>query len=172
MITAYVGIGSNQGDRFGHIQTAIDYVKTISQSQLIATSPLYETTAVTMGDVQPDFINAVIAVETDLSADELLHYLHAIEAKMGRPLPRAKWQQRSIDLDLLTYGNKVLEDSDIFLPHPEMSKRLFVLLPLHDIAPTWIHPKTKISIEDLIRDCHAKNTVHHAVRVLGNSILS
>lgn len=154
-ITAYIGIGSNQGDRLSHLQTAIAHLKIIPQSQLAATSPYYESEAVTLGEAQPDFVNAVLAVETDLSATELLHHLHAIEAKMGRPLPRAKWQQRSIDLDLLAYGNKVLEDSDLLLPHPEMSKRLFVLLPLRDIAPTWVHPKTKTPIEVLIRNCQA-----------------
>lgn len=152
-ITAYIGIGSNQGDRLAHLQTAIDYIKAIPQAQLTEISPFYESEAVTLGEPQPDFINAVLAVETDLSATKLLHLLHDIEAKMGRPLPRAKWQQRSIDLDLLTYGNKVLEDSDLLLPHPEMSKRLFVLLPLRDIAPTWFHPQTQEPIDALITTC-------------------
>lgn len=158
MTLAFIGIGSNLGERLEHIQTATTHLKEIPESTIAAISPLYESAAITHGDPQPDFINGVIAIETDLSAMDLLHHLHAIEAKMGRPLPRAKWQQRSIDLDLLTYGNKVLEDSDIFLPHPEMSKRLFVLLPLRDIAPTWVHPKTKTTIEALIRTCQAAGT--------------
>lgn len=158
MITTYIGIGSNLGERMAHIQTAIAHLNTIPQSQVTALSPFYESSAVTLGDPQPDFINAVAAIETDLSATELLHQLHHIEAMMGRPLPRAKWQQRTIDLDLLIYGNKVLDDSDIQLPHPEIPKRLFVLIPLRDIAPAWIHPKTKIAIEDLIRNCQMGTT--------------
>lgn len=152
MITSYVGIGSNLGDRLAHIQTAIAHLMGIPQSQVTAVSPFYESAAITHGDPQPDFINTVAAIETDLGAAELLHHLHDIEARMGRPLPRAKWQQRSIDLDLLCYGNKVSEDSDMQLPHPEIPKRLFVLLPLRDIAPAWIHPKTRITIEELIRN--------------------
>lgn len=158
MITAYVGIGSNLGDRLVHIQTAIAHLQGIPQSQVTLISPFYESEAITHGHPQPDFINAVVAIETDLGTTELLHHLHDIEARMGRPLPRAKWQQRSIDLDMLAYGNKILEDSDIQLPHPEITKRLFVLIPLRDIAPAWIHPKTKVSIEELIRNCQAGTT--------------
>lgn len=158
MITAYVGIGSNLGDRLVHIQTAIAHLQGIPQSQVTLISPFYESEAITHGHPQPDFINAVAALETDLGTTELLHHLHDIEARMGRPLPRAKWQQRSIDLDMLAYGNKILEDSDIQLPHPEITKRLFVLIPLHDIAPAWIHPKTKVTIEELIRNCQTGTT--------------
>ncbi len=153
MTTAFIGIGSNQGDRLKHIQTAIAYLKDIPQSQVSAISPLYESEAVTLGEPQPDFINAAAAIETELGAKELLHHLHAIEARMGRPLPRAKWQQRSIDLDLLAYGNKVSEDSDTQLPHPEIPKRLFVLLPLRDIAPAWVHPVNGKSVSDLTQLC-------------------
>lgn len=153
MISATIGIGSNLGDRHGHIQTAITHLRAIPNSVLTTVSPFYETEAITLGEPQPDFINAVVAIETELSAKELLHHLHAIEAKMGRPLPRAKWQQRTIDLDLLIYGNKVSEDSELVLPHPEIPKRLFVLLPLRDIAPAWIHPKTQEPIDALITRC-------------------
>lgn len=153
MITAHIGIGSNLGDRLAHIQAAIAHLKDIPQSQVTLTSPFYESEAITHGDPQPDFINSVAAIETDLGPAELLHHLHDIEACMGRSLPRAKWQQRMIDLDLLTYGNKVSEDSDMLLPHPEIPKRLFVLLPLRDIAPAWHHPATGHAITDLITRC-------------------
>lgn len=164
MILTFIGIGSNLGDRLAYIQTAITHLKTIPQSQVTLISPFYESEAITFGTPQPDFINAVAAIETDLGATELLHHLHDIEAKMGRPLPRAKWQQRTIDLDLLAYGNKVSEDSDTQLPHPEIPKRLFVLMPLRDIAPTWIHPKTKVAIEELVHNCQT-NTNQRITRL-------
>ncbi len=153
MTVAYIGIGSNQGNRGALIRTAISHLHEIPESRVAAVSPFYESAAITRGDAQPDFINAVIAVETVLDARKLLYHLHAIEARMGRPLPRAKWQPRAIDLDLLAYGDRILEDSDIRLPHPEIPKRLFVLLPLRDIAPGWHPPVTGESINDLISLC-------------------
>lgn len=153
MTLAFIGIGSNQGDRVSLVQSAIAHLHEIPNSHVTAVSPFYESAAITQGDAQPDFVNAVAAIETMLAAPELLQHLHAIEARMGRPLPRAKWQPRAIDLDLLDFGGGILEDSDILLPHPEIPKRLFVLLPLRDIAPGWIHPVTGVFINDLISLC-------------------
>lgn len=153
MITAYIGIGSNQDDRVSLIQTAIQFLSEIPETTVIAVSALYESAAVTLGDVQPDYINGAIAVETTLSAEGLLQNLHGIEARMGRPLPRAKWQPRPIDLDLLSFGETVSNTDTLQLPHPEIAKRLFVLNPLRDIAPAWVHPATGQSINDLIILC-------------------
>lgn len=153
MTHAYIGIGSNQDDRVSLIHTAIQFLREIPETTVTAVSPLYESAAVTKGDAQPDYINGAVAVETALSAEALLQSLHAIEARMGRPLPRAKWQPRPIDLDLLTYGTLVSETSELLLPHPEIPKRLFVLMPLRDIAPAWIHPATGESITTLITLC-------------------
>lgn len=153
MTTALIGIGSNQGDRVSLIHTAIGFLQEIPETTVTTVSSLYESAAVTMGDAQPNYINGAIAVETRLSAEELLQHLHAIEARMGRQRTRAKWQPRPIDLDLLSFGETVSEAGHLQLPHPEIPKRLFVLLPLRDIAPAWIHPATGESIDDLIILC-------------------
>jgi 2-amino-4-hydroxy-6-hydroxymethyldihydropteridine diphosphokinase len=153
MTSAYIGIGSNQSDRVSLIRTAINYLCEIPDTRVSVVSKFYESAAVTLGEAQPDYINAAIALETDLTASDVLRQLHAIEARMGRPLPRAKWQPRPIDLDLLDFNRMISETPELQLPHPEIAKRLFVLLPLRDIAPAWIHPKTRESIDALVATC-------------------
>ncbi|HWA39770.1 MAG TPA: 2-amino-4-hydroxy-6-hydroxymethyldihydropteridine diphosphokinase [Burkholderiales bacterium] len=133
MTVAYVGLGSNLEDPARQVQTALQELDRLPDTRLVRQSSLYRTKPVGYAD-QPDFINAVAQIETGLAAERLLDELQAIEARHGRErsFPNAP---RTLDLDLLLYGNLVLRTGRLTLPHPRMKERAFVLDPLREIAP-------------------------------------
>lgn len=130
--TAYVAIGANLGDARQAVESAIDALGRLPQSRLVAQSSLYRTAPVDAGG--PDFINAVAALETGLAPLELLARLQAIETAAGRERPYRN-APRTLDLDLLSHGEQVLDTPTLTLPHPRMAQRAFVLVPLAEIAP-------------------------------------
>ena len=130
MITCYVGLGSNVGDRLEHLRRAVALLDS-GDVEVVVASGVYETEAV--GPEQPDFLNAVVEARTALSAHDLLARLKEIEAEIGRT-PSERWGPREIDLDLLTYGDETIEEDDLQVPHPRMGERAFVLVPLAEIA--------------------------------------
>lgn len=132
--TAYIGIGSNLEDPLQQVLDARDALAALPRTRLVAFSPLYRNPAVGPG-AQPDYVNAVAAVETRLAPRELLTALQAIEARHGRVRGAVRWAPRTLDLDLLLYGDRIIESADLRVPHPRMGERAFVLRPLHDIAP-------------------------------------
>jgi 2-amino-4-hydroxy-6-hydroxymethyldihydropteridine diphosphokinase len=105
--------------------------------RVVARSPLYKTAPI--GPPQPDYINACILVETSLTARSLLHRLLRIENQFGR-VRQERWGARSLDLDLLLMGELIIDSPGLTLPHPRLQERAFVLVPLADIAPDWMHP--------------------------------
>ena len=130
----YVGLGSNLGDPAGQVRKGIQALAEIEKSRLLHASSLYLTEPV--GDIQqPDFVNAVVQLETALSPLELLAVLKNIENRLGRTRDGTHWGPRVIDLDLLLFGEAQLSLPELILPHPELGARLFVLLPLQEIAP-------------------------------------
>ena len=133
MTRAYVALGANLGDPTATLVAAIGALAEIEKTRLIAQSSLYRTAPVGLRN-QPDFINAVAALDTELAPLGLLEALFAIEAGFGRSrsVPNAP---RTLDLDLLLYGETVLETAQLTLPHPRMHERAFVLAPLAEIAP-------------------------------------
>ena len=148
MTTAYIGLGSNLGDRLGYLQAA---VRALSARGLEpdGVSSVYESDA--LGPPQPDYLNAVVSVSTSLSARELLEALKVIEAELGRQKTE-RWGPREIDLDLLLYGDEMLEEDGLTVPHPEMTKRSFVLMPLLEIAPGLDLPSGEPAAAFLERD--------------------
>ncbi len=137
---AYIGLGSNLGERESMIRLALDDLARLPSTRLIRASSLYDTEPV--GDVdQPNFLNAVALVETDLSARQLLWNLLLIERRLGRVRTRP-WGPRAIDLDLLLYGDQVVDEADLKVPHPELTRRTFVLVPLVELDPLLVHPAT------------------------------
>jgi 2-amino-4-hydroxy-6-hydroxymethyldihydropteridine diphosphokinase len=126
---AYVGLGSNLGDREGTIRAAVAELPGV-----VAVSTLRETDPVGVTE-QPRFLNGVLELETDLSARELLDALLAVERRLGRER-RERWGPRTIDLDLLLYGDEVIDADGLTVPHPRLHERRFVLEPLADLAPT------------------------------------
>jgi 2-amino-4-hydroxy-6-hydroxymethyldihydropteridine diphosphokinase len=146
---AYVGIGSNLGDREFLVRKAVAMLRDLPRTSVIRVSSLYDTDPV--GDVdQPAFLNAVAWVETDLSPRELLWHLHLAEQRMGR-VRAQRWGPRSIDLDLLFHGDATVDEPDLQVPHPEAHRRAFVLLPLQELDPDFVHPVTKEPIRKMIR---------------------
>ena len=132
-VRAYVALGSNLGDPQTTVQAAFDALRTLRDGTLVAASSLYRSAPVGLKN-QPDFINAVDALDTQLSADDLLDELFAIEARFGRQ--RAfHHAPRTLDLDLLLYGSETRSAARLTLPHPRMHERAFVLQPLLEIAP-------------------------------------
>lgn len=132
-VRAYIALGSNLGDPSATVQAALAALEALPQTTLVAASSLYRSAPVGLKN-QPDFINAVAAADTQLSAPALLKALFAIEARFGR---RREFHHapRTLDLDLLLYGDVVSADPRLTLPHPRMHERAFVLLPLTEIAP-------------------------------------
>jgi 2-amino-4-hydroxy-6-hydroxymethyldihydropteridine diphosphokinase len=130
---AFVGLGANLGDPVAQVRAAIAAIAALPQTRLVARSSLYRTAPIGYLD-QPDFVNAVIAVETGLDAATLLAALRDIEAGHGRerPFPNAP---RTLDLDLLLYGEETIATRALVVPHPRMHERAFVLAPLAEIAP-------------------------------------
>jgi 2-amino-4-hydroxy-6-hydroxymethyldihydropteridine diphosphokinase len=136
MVTAFIALGSNVGDRLSHLQTAIDRLAT--EVRLTGASDVYETVPMYVTD-QPSFLNAAVRIETELSPQALLSLLKRIEREVGRQT-RPRYGPREADLDLISYGNleyvyKTTGQIVLHLPHPKTGERRFVLQPLHDIQP-------------------------------------
>ena len=132
-LLAYIGVGSNLNDPVEQVREAIEALDAIPDSLLIARSSLYGSRAMGGAD-QPDYVNAVVALDTVLSPQALLQTLQAIERRQGRERTGEKWGARVLDLDLLLYGNRVINTSDLTVPHPGLHERDFVLVPLEEIA--------------------------------------
>lgn len=132
--TVYIGIGSNLDGPLEQVLRARDALVELPDSRFVGISPLYRNPAMGPGD-QPDYVNAVAAIETRLEPHALLDALQAIEADQGRRRGNLRWQARSVDLDLLVYGDRVIHDQHLTVPHPHIHERAFVLQPLLDLAP-------------------------------------
>lgn len=149
MIRTYIGIGSNLGDRELMIRKAVEGLRELPRTSVIRVSSLYDTDPV--GDAeQPAYLNAVAWLETELSPRELIWHLHLIEQRMGR-VRAQRWGPRSIDLDLLFYGEETVDEPDLKVPHPEAHRRAFVLHPLQELDPNFVQPVTREPIRKLIR---------------------
>jgi 2-amino-4-hydroxy-6-hydroxymethyldihydropteridine diphosphokinase len=134
---AVIALGSNLGDRRETLNLAISQIRNFPDSNFLSVSSFHETVAVTEAgeDVsKPSYLNAVCLIETSLGANELLEYLSEIEANLGR-VRAERWQDRTIDLDIVAYGDEVIETSSLTVPHPRAHERLFVLLPWQEIDP-------------------------------------
>jgi 2-amino-4-hydroxy-6-hydroxymethyldihydropteridine diphosphokinase len=138
-VPAYVGLGSNLQDPPARIEAAFDELRRVPQTLLIRRSPLYGSRP--MGEVaQPDFVNAVAGLLTQLDASAFFEALRDIETRLGRTPSRERWGPRVIDLDLLVFGGEVRSDARLHLPHPGIVGRNFVLYPLRDVAPDLLVP--------------------------------
>lgn len=150
-VRVYIGIGSNLNDPVVQVRQAFQALAELSASQLIARSPLYRTAPVGGPPDQPDYLNAVAALDTALSADELLTALQGIEARQGR-VRIVRWAPRTLDLDILLYGRTRRNDPWLVLPHPRLHERAFVLYPLYDIAPDLTIPGLGV-LTELLKNC-------------------
>lgn len=133
MIRCYIALGSNLDDPVRQVQQAIRELQELSGSRLVATSSLYRSAPLGPAD-QPDYINAVVALDTELSPHALLDALQAIELAHGRQRGPQRWGPRTLDLDMLIYGTEQIENERLTIPHPGIAKRAFVLYPLQEIV--------------------------------------
>ena len=144
----FLGLGSNIGDRVRSLKRAEKLISEIDGVIVVSSASLYETEPVGIVN-QPSFINSALKIETTLHPAELLGRLKEIERKMGR-VDAVRWGPRIIDIDILLFGNIVVNEKGLTIPHPEMTKRAFVLVPLSEIAPDVIHPILQKSIRELV----------------------
>ena len=145
----YIGIGSNLGDRRANHAEAIERIGTIPDTKVVRASSLYESEP--LGNAKTWFVNSAIEIETELGAEALLKRLKAIEDAMGRKRVKGKrWGSRIIDLDILLSENEVVDKRTLKVPHPEMHKRRFVLMPLAELAPHVVHPGLGLSVSALL----------------------
>jgi 2-amino-4-hydroxy-6-hydroxymethyldihydropteridine diphosphokinase len=138
MHRAYVALGANLDEPQAQVRNALATLSRLPQSRLAVSSSLYRTAPVGLAE-QPDFINAVAALDTELLPDDLLEALFAIERDFGR-LRKAKNGPRTLDLDLLLYDDQVIDTQHLHLPHPRLHLRAFVIVPLAEIAPDCVLP--------------------------------
>lgn len=144
---AYLGLGSNLGDRAAQLQAAVDGLGAIDGIAVVAVSPVYETEPVG-GPDQPDYLNAVVAVDTPLSARRLLEVAQRLETEAGRDrATEERWGPRPLDVDVLLVGDEHVEEPDLVVPHPRLYERAFVMVPLSDLDPMlapWVPRETGI----------------------------
>lgn len=157
---AYIGVGSNLGDRLARCVAAVEALSRLERTRLVACSRWYDTEPVGAAARYP-FINGVVGLETDLSPHDLLTACLAIERAQGRER-REPGEPRTVDLDLLCYGDRVISEPALTLPHPRLAERAFVLVPFEDIAPRAVHPVLGASIAEL----RARLKDPHQVRLL------
>ncbi len=149
--TTHIAIGSNKGDKFKNLQNAIDAIfKTVGT--IISIGKVYKTEA--LGFEGDSFLNTCITVSTNLQAEVLLDHLLAIEKQLGRERSKSNgYESRIIDLDLIFYAENHIQTEKLIVPHPEAHKRQFVLQPLNDIVPKFVHPKLNKTISNLLEEC-------------------
>jgi 2-amino-4-hydroxy-6-hydroxymethyldihydropteridine diphosphokinase len=128
---AYLGLGSNLVDRLALLQSAVDGLATADGVTVVALSPVYETDPI--GPDQPDYLNAVVAVDTELTARELLVLAQSLE-QAARRVRKERWGPRTLDVDVLWYGDELIDEPDLVVPHPRWKERDFVLAPLADLG--------------------------------------
>jgi len=136
---AYIGLGSNLDNPARQVESAFELLANIPRTRIVQRSALYRS-APFGGIEQPDFVNAVATLLTQMDAGELLLELQRIEQDCGRDRSAVRWGPRVLDLDLLVYSNQRIEDDDLTIPHPGIGERNFVLLPLGDVAPELVIP--------------------------------
>ncbi|HHE31566.1 MAG TPA: 2-amino-4-hydroxy-6-hydroxymethyldihydropteridine diphosphokinase [Chlorobaculum parvum] len=150
-VTAYIGIGSNVGDRLAYLQGAVDRLDRTELTSVTGVSRVYMTEP--FGDPdQERYFNAVVEIETALDPTTLRLVCKVIERELGRPDEYQRWSPRTIDLDILLYGERCIETELLSIPHVEMHRRKFVIVPLLDIANPE-HPRLHRPIADLLKSC-------------------
>lgn len=154
--TAYIGLGSNLDDPARRVSSAIAAIARLPDSALSAVARWYQSVAIGPGK-QPDYINTVVRISTDLSPQLLLQLLQTIEKDHGRER-RLHWGPRTLDLDILLYGDWIIDTTELTVPHPRLGERNFVLFPLADIAPTLVLP-SGASVPELLANCTSEGIV-------------
>jgi 2-amino-4-hydroxy-6-hydroxymethyldihydropteridine diphosphokinase len=160
MARVYLGLASNKGDRLGYLRSALAETAKLRQTDIHRVSSVYETEPVGKKD-QDEFLNVVAEIDTTFSPHDLLRELKRIEQQLGRK-ERVRWGPREIDLDTLYYGDLILNDEGIQIPHGGVPTRRFVLIPLNEIAQGFVDPVRRLDIAELLRFCPDTSTVRRS----------
>ncbi|MBT5366165.1 MAG: 2-amino-4-hydroxy-6-hydroxymethyldihydropteridine diphosphokinase [Phycisphaerae bacterium] len=149
LVTAFLGLGSNLGNRAGYLEDALQSLDAHQCIRILARSSMYDTDPV--GEIaQPNFLNMVVEIETSLPPPELLELCLTIEESNGR-VRSVKWGPRTLDIDILFYSNKIIEIDGLRIPHPEAHRRLFVVKPMAEIAESFNHPVLNEQISSILQ---------------------
>jgi len=155
-VVVYLGLGANTGNRHQNLKRALALLS--GKIEVGKVSSIYETEPV--GNInQPRFLNMVCQARTSLTPEELLTLAKDIEKKMGRLPAAERWGPRPIDIDILFYGDRVIETPELVIPHPRLTERAFVLVPLAEIAPDLVHPVTGKTVRQLLEEVGGKEGV-------------
>lgn len=154
MTRVYIALGSNLANPLHQVQSALNALAELPQTKLIATSSLYRTPPLGPQD-QPDYLNAVVALDTDLSAENLLDHTQKIELEHGRVRKDERWGPRTLDLDILLFGDEIISTERLTVPHYDMKNRQFMLYPLAEIAPELRFPSGE-SLQSVIAQLGAE----------------
>lgn len=145
----FIGFGSNLSDREEYIKKAILKIGELPHTSIVATSSIINTKPIGKAD-QPNFLNCVIKIETKYTPNRLLTELQNIENDMGR-IRKERWGPRIIDLDILFFNDEIINTKNLQIPHPEILNRKFVLTSMNEIAPQFLHPIEKKTMEELLK---------------------
>lgn len=143
----YLSLGSNLGNKKLNLKKALSFLENFGE--IIQTSSLYETTPMAMDEYSENFFNQVLCLKSQLGPPELLNKIKQFEKRMGRDISDSHCKSRKIDIDILLADNLIIETDNLSIPHREMTNRAFVLIPLEEIAPYFIHPVFKNSIKEI-----------------------
>ncbi|POY44963.1 2-amino-4-hydroxy-6-hydroxymethyldihydropteridine diphosphokinase [Avibacterium gallinarum] len=161
MKQVYIALGSNLATPVQQLENALQALQQLPHSQLVAVSHFYQSKPLGPQD-QPDYVNAVACLTTALAPLDLLDQLQRIEQEQGRVRLR-RWGERTLDLDILLYGDEIIQSERLTVPHYDMQHREFVIVPLYDIAPNLTLPNGK-NVADLVQQFH-----HHEMKILQKS---
>lgn len=154
----YLSLGSNIGNRLYYLQSAVEKLKSHPKIQIQCTSHIYETEPLYIKN-QGDYLNCVVQIRTDLQCKILLEKVQKIEEELGRIRNNVRFAPRTIDIDIIFYGNQIINQENLQVPHKRYSERRFVLVPLNEIAPELVCPKTHKSVKHILAICQDNSTI-------------